>query len=210
MDYNCPDVNSKFPGEAQSPYTTTSIPERRIQKADIRVHWLLCINTTDLRYKKTPNKTLRGAMQFTAACMTGHGKGLPSAFESSVALAAVINLLVSITFQQKKKPWCTGWVFNLQMRNRKARSRSQILQYVVQTKSHGPNWTDCPVAVTQELNGNGFQEPPSWPLTVVTELLRDTPPTNLGTHTSKWYHSKPLQSPAVAKLYSSRPSLTLS
>lgn len=104
MDYNCPDVNSKFPSDAQSSYTTTSIPERRIQKADIRVHWLLCINTTDLRYKKTPNKTLRGAMQFTAACTTGHGNALLSAFESSVALAAVINLLVSITFQQKKNP----------------------------------------------------------------------------------------------------------
>lgn len=64
-------------------------------------------NTTDLRYKKMPNKTLRGAMQFTAACTTGHGKGLPSAFESSVALAAVISLLVSITFQQKKKKTLT-------------------------------------------------------------------------------------------------------
>lgn len=42
-------------------------------------------------------------MQFTAACTTGHGNALPSAFESSVALAAVISLLVSITFQQKKK-----------------------------------------------------------------------------------------------------------
>lgn len=39
-------------------------------KVDIRVLWLLYNNTTDLRYKKTPNKTLREAMQFIAACMT--------------------------------------------------------------------------------------------------------------------------------------------
>lgn len=103
MDYNSSDVNSKFPGDAQSSYTTTRIPERRIQKSWHQSSLITVHQHYRPQIQENAWQNTKGSHAVHCSLHdTGHGYALPPAFESSVALAAVISLMVSITFQQKE------------------------------------------------------------------------------------------------------------